>query len=279
LPAAGANTAVRAWHERALGQAVNQGDAFAARFHVDRLLELTPDDPSLRSLRAKLETNPDGFAAGRWTVSDPFTEARSRIPPQSTEASENEIDLWNWYTRPLSEAPHTTEPSETYNYSSLPRGVQPLAGVQFDLRGWVRLQCSLQNEDSCAARESMDGIKIGRRCHRLHFLHGTGWKESNGVEIARFIIHYADGKSSERPIRYGHDVQNFVWLTPSDLEELPGAVRAWEGTNGLTVQTRARLRLYKSVWENPRPNIAIATLDYVSKLTACSPFLIAITAE
>jgi hypothetical protein len=34
-----------------------------------------------------------------------------------------------------------------------------------------------------------------------------------------------------------------------------------------------------STWKNPRPLVEIVSLDFVSKLTKCGPFLIAVTAE
>jgi WD40 repeat protein len=277
-PRADAPGAVSAWHRRALAQALEQQDGFAARFNLDRLLELTPDD-SLRGLRARLESDQPGLVAGDWAISDQFAEARSHIPPQPPEAPENLIDLSDYYTRPLADAPGTDWPSEVYNLSSLPRGIQRLAGVQFDLRGWVRLLGGYGEIGRSAARERIPGIKITRRCQHLHFLHGTGWVEDQGKEIAKYVIHYADGRQTERPIRYGLDVQNFVWLTPKDLQEHEGAVRAWTGTNDLTAGNGFYFRLYKSVWENPRPEAPVQSIDFVSTGTRCHPFLIAITAE
>jgi WD40 repeat protein/tRNA A-37 threonylcarbamoyl transferase component Bud32 len=278
-PRADAPTAVRAWHRRALAQALERQDGFAARFHVDRLLDFAPGDDSLRGLRARLQSSQAGATAGEGVVSDEFAEACSRIPPPAEGTPENLIDLSAYYTRPLADAPHTDWPVETYNFSSLTRGIQTLAGVKFDLRGLVRLLGSYGEPGRSAVRERITGIKIARRCRRLHFLHGTGWVEAEGKEIAKYVIHYADGQLNERPVRYGNDVRNFIWLTPSDLLEHKDAVRAWTGTNALTAENGLSLRLYKSVWENPRPDVPVASIDFISTMTACHPFLIAITAE
>jgi hypothetical protein len=278
-PRAEAPTTVRAWHRRALAQALDRQDGFAARFHVDRLLEFGPADGALRELHAKLESDPAGLAAGEWAVSEHFAEARSRIPPPAAGTPENLIDLSAYYTGPLADAPHTDWPVETYCLSSLPRGVQTLAGVKFDLRGWVRLLGVYGELGRFAAHDRIAGIKIARRCRRLHFLHGTGWVEDPGKEIGNYVLHYWDGQQTNRSVRYGHDVQNFVWLAPSDLVEHPEAVRAWTGTNALTVETGFSFRLYKSVWENPRPEVPVVSLDFQSTATKCHPFLIAITAE
>ncbi|HEY5910442.1 MAG TPA: WD40 repeat domain-containing protein, partial [Verrucomicrobiae bacterium] len=276
---ADAPTAVRAWHRRALTKALQQQDRFATRFHVDRLLELAPGDDFLRGLRVRLTASPEESPSDEWAVSDHFAEARSRIPPRAVGTPENLIDLSDYYTRPLAEAPHTDWPVETYNFSSLARGVQTLAGVKFDLRGLVRLLGSYTETGQSAARERITGIKIARPCRYLHFLHGTGWVESEGKEIAKYVIHYEDGQRRERPVRYSNDLRNFIWLTPSDLLEHQDAVRAWAGTNALTAENGLSLRLYKSVWENPRPEVPVESIDFISTMTACHPFLVAITAE
>lgn len=246
---------------------------------MDRLLELAPGDDSLRGLRARLESSQAAPAAGEGVVSDEFAEARSRIPPPAAGTPENLIDLSDYYTSPLADAPHTDRPVETYNLSGLTRGIQTLAGVRFDLRGWVRLLGIYGEPGRSAARERITGIKIARLCRRLHFLHGTGWVEDEGKEIAKYVIHYADGQLSERPVRYDNDVRNFIWLAGSEPEEHKDAVRAWSGSNALTAENGASLRLYKSVWENPRPDVPVETIDFISTMTACNPFLIAITAE
>ncbi len=279
------STAARAWHRRALAQALDRLDLCAARFHADHLFTLTPGDDTARALRARLDCIPAGSTTSDFAIAEAIAEARSRIPPAAADTPDNLIDLSNYYTRPLADAPDTDWPVETYNLSTLARGVQVLAGVKFDLRGMVRLLGNdASNDRSTAAQrmaagEHISGIRIARCCRRLHFLHGTGWVETAGKEIAQYVIHYADGEVARRPVRYDNDVRNFIWLTPGDLAEHPDAVRAWTGTNALTAENGLSLRLYKSVWENPRPDVPVASVDFVSTMTACHPFLIAMTAE
>ena len=40
-----------------------------------------------------------------------------------------------------------------------------------------------------------------------------------------------------------------------------------------------KTRLFKSTWTNDLPNVEIKTVDFVSSMTDCFPFLIAITLE
>lgn len=283
-PSRGASTTtVRAWHRQALGLARQRGEAFGARWHVDRLLELAPGDDSLRQLQASLASEQAGSTAGGAAGPDPFAEARARIPPRGTAASENLIDLSDYYTVPLTDAflgdAVLGRPIEDNNLSSLTRGIQTLAGVAFDLRGWVQLQGAQTKGAGYRFPQGITGIKVGRRCRRLHFLHATGWTlREEGTEIARYVMHLAEGQPSERLVRYGNDVRNF-WLIAGDPPEHPEAVRAWVGTNALTADKGISFRLYKSVWENPRPEVPVETIDYISTMTDCPPFLIAITAE
>lgn len=44
-------------------------------------------------------------------------------------------------------------------------------------------------------------------------------------------------------------------------------------------QPHLSLRLFKSTFRNPRPDLEIATIDYVSTDTAAAPFLLGLTVE
>lgn len=135
------------------------------------------------------------------------------------------------------------------------------------------------------------GIPIARKCHALHFLHSTGWNEREQVTIGNYVVHYADGLQLEIPIRYGQDVRNWYSterrlgdvVVPMDWDE-PLASRstvAYTGTNNNVTYDRrgVAFRLFKTIWQNPRPNMAIESIDYISAMTGCAPFLIAITVE
>jgi len=41
---------------------------------------------------------------------------------------------------------------------------------------------------------AVTNIPIGCKAVRLHFLHGTGWTEANGVQIGSYLLNYVDGK-------------------------------------------------------------------------------------
>ena len=110
-------------------------------------------------------------------------------------------------------------------------------------------------------------------CRRLHFLHSTGGSAPSGTTIGRYVVHYTDGQQQEVPIVYGQDLREWHGFTDETDAVERGQV-AWKGTD-----ETSKLRLYKSSWENPRPEVEVATVDFVSAMTDSSPFLIAITAE
>jgi hypothetical protein len=40
-----------------------------------------------------------------------------------------------------------------------------------------------------------------------------------------------------------------------------------------------QLRLYHTTFLNPKPELNVVSVEYVSKLTRCGPFLVALTVE
>jgi hypothetical protein len=56
-------------------------------------------------------------------------------------------------------------------------------------------------------------------------------------------------------------------------------VTAWAGENPKTRGLRKQIRLFKTMWENPFPEVDVLTLDFVSTSRGPSPFLVALTVE
>jgi len=54
---------------------------------------------------------------------------------------------------------------------------------------------------------------------------------------------------------------------------------AWVGANVATLKRNSSIRVYRSTWENPRWDVPIHSIDFVSSKTACGPSLLAITIE
>jgi WD40 repeat protein len=192
------------------------------------------------------------------------------------------IDLTLFYNVGLEQDFHGTDKSirtndtapPVYNLSALPRGLARLDEVQFDLRGAVLLTSSKLEDFHVKCPEQITNVPISRVFRRLHFLHAAGWPASAGESIGSYVLRYADGEEAGIPIIYGRHVDNCV-VTGKGTPRASDSTVAWTGTNS----HGTALRLFHTVWENPRPSVAIEWMDYVSNRTASAPLLVAVTAE
>jgi hypothetical protein len=139
----------------------------------------------------------------------------------------------------------------------LPVGRQVFLGVPFDI-----VDPDRNSAKSCVVLGSNQRLKDlprqvmnirfgGRKASRIFFLH-TG---AFGAEGGEYRVHYS--KSTEHvetiPLtssRIGN------WWSPSDLPQAP---IAWSGTNGAN-----RVGLYMYAWKNPRPDVVIDSIDFIS---------------
>jgi hypothetical protein len=193
---------------------------------------------------------------------------RSRLP----QAPRNLIDLTEHYNAALSQSWHSGVGNLTLEM--LPPGLLQLGGAVFDVRGIVQLAGKeLHRFRARAYPHQVSGITISQPCRRLHFLHGTGWRDREGTAIGSYIVHYADGTQETIPVVYGQDVRD--WSSGGDPStKLTRGTIVWTAYNG-----ELRVRLFKSTWVNPRPEVEIRSLDFVSAMSSSAPFLIALTAE
>lgn len=175
-----------------------------------------------------------------------------------------------------------------------PVGIRRLAGIDFDFRGWVHLDLSLVKPGITHLPRRMDGIPVEQPCRRLHFLQavccasrisrgadGAPTEKLNvplGQVVGHYIIHYADGQEVPVPIVFGRDVRD-LWHWPESGPDDPALVVAWTGSSEASRQQGATVRFYKSTWENPRPAVPVARLDFVHAGTPAVPILVAVTAE
>jgi hypothetical protein len=155
--------------------------------------------------------------------------------------------------------------------ADLPDGTNVFAGATFRVEGVVQLQGATLKQRGLRYPEAVKDIPIQMTCSNLHFLQGTAWPTSEGSKIGAYIIHFADGSEVEFPIKYGVDVRDWSFHQQDPNQEV-GA--AW-----FSKQHPIFYRLYTSTWQNPHPNVEITSVDYVSSMTICAPFLLGITAE
>lgn len=203
------------------------------------------------------------------------------IPLRAENTPAELIDLSEHYNASLTRGwhpPTNMAGTEGNDLARLPRGVQTLAGVPFDIRGVIQLDGrSLRGWGATFPRQ-LRGIAVGQTASRLHFLHGTGWQERDGERIGSYRARYADGKSATIPIVYGRDVRDW-WSWRTEPLGASRAQLAWLGTNNAAERLGMVLRLYLSTWENRAPQKEIVASDFSASYSNCAPFLIAVTAE
>jgi hypothetical protein len=261
------------WHRREAQDSEAEGNASAALFHLDRTLEWNPQDQFLMQERAEVaadllqETN---YALYRTGLSQ-------RIPTRDSLASSEQIDLTSYYNLALQDS--LDQKGDHNNLANLPSGLRTYGNVRFDVRGVVHLNGLEAKQAGLIYPQRVDGIGIWRKCARLHFLHATDWGAPKGTVVARYVLHYADDQSRELPIVFERDVSDWFLNASTDLN-LPGRlIGVWTGSNRLAAKSNCTIALYGSTFENPRPDVEVVSLDFVSAMTTASPFLVALTVE
>ncbi len=148
--------------------------------------------------------------------------------------------------------------------------------AEFDFRSAIGLAHAQADAKSTGELGEVLGIPIARKCRQLHFLHAcSSLNNLDGTEVGVYRLHYADGQQKEIPIIYGAHLRDYE-LAWDPKEALARNSRvAWVGEN----KDKKRVRLFATAWENERPDVAIESLDFVSRRAGTSPWLLAITVE
>ncbi len=71
------------------------------------------------------------------------------------------------------------------------------------------------------------------------------------------------------------------WWHLSNQKEPSEAKIAWKGNNTLVERNNegTEIQLFEVAWTNPHPERSIATIDVVSSVSGCDPYLVAVTVE
>jgi len=225
-----------------------------------------------------------------WPVERAATLAglQSRQQP-AAGVHETTVDLTAWVNESLTAdtMAGNSARAKGNNLANLPAGVHVFAGVPFDIAGRVQLF----GRDQAGSRKwfpaRIRNIAIGARCDRLQLLHGACDVSGHGQPVAWLVLHYADGSTAEIPIIAGEHLLDWwgpIYQTENGEEPnptAPGTELAWAGSNA-SIKKRSpdfSLRLYRSAFANPHPELAIKTIDYLSALTQAAPFMVGLTLE
>jgi hypothetical protein len=211
------------------------------------------------------------FALGAFLPLVPFSQAAGNTPEPV------HLDLQEKGNRLLTDDHHGFKGN---NLAELKTGKQIFAGVTFKV-GEKFL--SLGSKEHKELPLKIEGLKLDRTASKIHFLHGTGYGAGGFVvaddaPLGEYLVHYADDTQESVPIVYGQDVRDW-WSWDKPFEVTRGKV-AWTGMNQFSREEEQKIRLYLGTWVNPKPDVKILRIDYISNgKTSAVPFCIAITAE
>ena len=196
-------------------------------------------------------------------------------PNTSTAPTFTLVDLTSFTNASLRDSwlPATTDD----DLAALAIGRQTLGGVPFQVDGIVQLS-GAASESAAGFPTAIKNIKIDRSFTKLHLLHACAGKETDGVVIAKIIIHYTDGLQRELPIAYGSQTRDWQFWDFEPLNDSDSAM-AWTGENLYVRAQKGSLRLYRTTCTNPRPQSQVVGIDYVSAQSRSAPFMVALSVE
>lgn len=93
------------------------------------------------------------------------------------------------------------------------------------------------------------------------------------------VLHYADGTTKQFDIIYGQQVYDWWFKGVEDVPLADDTKVAWIGQNPAAAQDGHRIRVFESTFNNPKPDVRVSTIDFVSGLSPSAPFMIALTVE
>ena len=176
----------------------------------------------------------------------------------------------------------------TRNSTQQTTGVKLYAGVPFDVSGIVRLHSITAERNGEHFPVEVDRIPINEKFAKIYLLHGAYAGGGNYFQVVgRLVLHCADGSTNTIDLIAGQtvfDCWNVLFKTGIDPvyeHASPGTEIAWWGSNSLIekLDPDETLVLFKSVFQNPRPDLAVTSMDYVSTMTETGPFLAGLTVE
>ncbi len=196
---------------------------------------------------------------------DAVIERFNSIPARPSGLDPKMIDLTDYYTTNLFGKLDLSRLAETFT---------PRHGVDFDLRGAMRLDSTWMEEP-----EKIEGIPVGQKSKAVHFLMGAqGGNKLGRIKVAQILVHFENGSTSTMTIKHKDHIAD--WLQWLDNFRLTDEQRGWSGnTANPWAPGVLACAISEVIWENPNPELTISHIDLVSEVTDVAPFVVAITLE
>jgi hypothetical protein len=165
-------------------------------------------------------------------------------------------------------------------FNALPRGTQVFDGITFQIRGPVNLIGARAAKAGGREFARISNQPVAGRGKYIHVLHtGDHGTSPDGTFVWRLVLHYADGQSKRFDFAYGVHIRNYWWRRNQGDDDLtdPDSSIAWIGTSLESDRKGAELRISRTTLLNPRPEIDVTSVDYVSLLGPSSAYVFAVT--
>jgi WD40 repeat protein/predicted Ser/Thr protein kinase len=252
-----------------------------ARSDFERALALNPNYASAWNGLGRICATNDqwkealkAFEHGRLSWMKVANPQLFTIPPRDPAATGAQLDLAPYFNVDLDHAAREGDRGND-DLSRLPRGLFRAGGVNFEIRGAIRLLARPTALYWAALPEKLYGIPIQKKCGELHFLHSTLGETAEGTIIGKYVLQYADGKSAEIPLVYGGQMRDSFRPAVNPLSD-PNSKLAFALPAHASGSCES---IYSTRWINRKPETEIVMLHFVSALTQSSPFLLAITTQ
>jgi hypothetical protein len=173
-----------------------------------------------------------------------------------------------------------------FTFKDMPTGISKFAGVPYNVYEFPTSPVPTVlmlggNGLPDKLPRAIRNIAVNRKADAVFFLHAARMdarrnpqeiKEKKKYEMLRYVVHYQDGKSIHVPIHAEIDIDDYRQASP---RALPGAQIAWTRPYPGTGQNAVA---YSKQWNNPRPDVAIKSIDMVYGAQPRGvPVLIAVT--
>lgn len=200
------------------------------------------------------------------------------IPVREARATPNQLDLSGAYNAGLGEAwePQAhLEAIEGSCFSEFPSGLRQVEGILFDVRGVVGLAHADPRSMILPQRVP---IPVARQVRKLHVLHGATNANDirEGESMGSYVLRFADGQQRKCEIRSGWEVRDW-WVSVAPQGDCENGTVAWRGPD--PSRPGELLQVFKTTYLNPRPEVEVTSIEFVSKLAPAAPFLLAATVE
>jgi hypothetical protein len=195
------------------------------------------------------------------------------------QLQESDADL-NTQFVPLDLSKVAEEPSHK-SWPALPKGLQTLNGVPFQIDGWVQLAAVRDDATGTGFPVELTGLRVGRQIDRVHLINFTEYFTGYDTPVACLAFRYTNGEWRSAEMRYGVHTRDWYSGTGPAVGLLtdPDSRIAWTGRSRDAAHFGKLLRLYHTAFENPLPAQPVESIEIISSLSAAIPTILAITVE